>query len=99
MDMYQKLRTTNPYRSKVASSMRVRDRVTKGFFEARKCRGSRTQPSCLKKIDGTMTTCKEEMLEMATSYYMQLLNVCNEEQIDQVAFRNIINTIPTRVTT
>ena len=78
--------------------MRVGDRVTKVFFEAVKCRGSGTQPSCLKKIDGTMTTCKEEMLEMATSYYTQLLNVSKEEQIDHAAFRNIINRIPRKVT-
>ena len=44
-----------------------------------------------------MTTCKEEMLEIATRYYTQLLNVCNEELIDQVAFRNIINRIPRKV--
>ena len=57
LDVYQKIRTTNAYRSKAASWMRVGDRVTKG--------------PCLKKSDGTMTTCEEEMLEMATSYYMQ----------------------------
>ena len=38
------------------------------------------------------------MLEMVTRYYMQLLNVCNEEQIEQDAFRNIINMISKRVT-
>ena len=57
--------------------MRVGDSVMKGFSEAVKCRGSGTQSSCLKKTDSTMTTREEEMLEMATSYYMQLLNVCN----------------------
>ena len=95
--MYQKLWTTNAYRSKAASWMRVGDRVTKGFFEAVKCRGFGTQPSCLKKTDGTMITCEEEMLEMATNYYMQLLNVGKEEHIDQEAFKNIINRIPKRV--
>ena len=62
--------------------MRVGERVTKGFFDVVKSKGSKTQPSCLKKTDGTMTTCKEEKLEIATSYYTQLLNVCNEELID-----------------
>ena len=68
LNIYKKLRTTNAYRSKAAGWMRVGDRVTKGFFEAVKCRGSGTKLSCLKKSDGTMTTCEEEMLEMATSY-------------------------------
>ena len=27
------------------------------------------------------TMCEEEMLEMVMSYYMQLLNVCKEEQM------------------
>ena len=98
MDMYQKLRNTNAYQSKAASWMRVGDRVTNNFFEVVKCKDSGTQPSCLKKIHGTMTTCKEERLKMAMSYYMQLLNVCNEEHIEQDAFRNIINMIPKRVT-
>ena len=96
--MYQTLRTTNAYRTKAASWMRVGDRVTKGFFEAVKCKGSGTQPSYSKNTNGTMTTCEEEMLEMAMNYYMQLLNVCNEEHIDQDAFKNIINMIPKRVT-
>ena len=97
MDMYQKLRTSNAYRSKAVNWMRVGDRGTKGFFEAVKCKGSGTQPSCLKKTNGTMTMCAEEMLEMATNYYMKLLNVCNEEHLEQAAFRNIINKIPKRV--
>ena len=96
-DMYQKLRITYAYQSKAASWMRVGDRVTKGCFEAIKCRGSGTQPSCLKKTDGTMTTYKEEMLEIAMRYYSQLLNVCKEDQIDQAAFRNIIIRIPSKV--
>ena len=75
LDVYQKLRTTNAYQSKATRWMRVGDRVTKGFFEAVKCRGSGTKLSCLKKSDGTMTTCEEEMLEMTMSYYMQLLNI------------------------
>ena len=45
----------------------------------------------IKKTDGTMTTCEEEMLEMAMRYYIQLLNVCKEEQIDQDAFKIILN--------
>ena len=89
LEMYQKLRSTYAYRSKAARWMRVGDQVTKGFSEAVKCRGSRIQPSCLEKIDGTITTCKEEMLEIATSYYTQLLNVCKEDQNYQVAFIEI----------
>ena len=44
-----------------------------------------------------MTAFKEEMLKIATSYYTQIQNVCKEEQIDEAAFRNIINKIPRKV--
>ena len=60
MDMYQTLRTTNAYRNKAASWMRVGDRINKGFLEVIKCKGSGSQPTCLKKTNGTM---EEEQID------------------------------------